>query len=66
MRIPFLAIAVAVCIVLSVTTLVIGGLFAGWDIWGILTSQSALLIYLVLFLIIVFLAFKYFCSKDTR
>lgn len=66
MRIPFLAIAVAVCIVLGVATLVIGGLFAGWDIWGILTSPSALLIYLVLFLIIVFLAFKYFCSKDTR
>jgi hypothetical protein len=65
-HIPFTILALGVCISLGALVLLIGGLLAGWDVWSMLTSPTASLIYLILFTIVVVGVFKYFIGKDDR
>lgn len=58
--------SILACVAVAAIVLIIGGLLAGWDIWGMLTSSTALLIYVILLIVIVIALFKWFYDKDTR
>jgi hypothetical protein len=65
-HIPFTVITIAIGILIAGIVLAIGGTLAGWDIWNMLTSPTAWLIYSILFALAVVALFKYFMSKDSR
>ena len=65
-HIPFTILAMTVFIVLAVVLLVTGCLIAGINVWTALTSYKAIFIYVILFILIVVAAFKYFTDKNTR
>jgi hypothetical protein len=46
--------------------LAVGGLLAGWNLWNMLTSSTALLIYTIVFGIAIVAVFKYFIDRDSR
>lgn len=61
-KIPLWAYIALAVVLLGTAALVIGGLLAGWDIWGALTSQTAVLIYVLVVIAGVCVAF-YMLSK---
>lgn len=65
-HIPFTAITLGVGILTAASILLLGGLLAGWNVFAMLTSRTAFLVYTVLFTIGVTILFKYFYDRDER
>lgn len=65
-HIPFTIITIGVGVVTAALVLMLGGLLAGWNIWAMLTSPTAWLIYTIVFGIAVVAVFKYFFDRDSR
>lgn len=54
-NLPTIALPIAIFIVLATVMLVIGGTLAGWDIWGGLSSKTAILVYFLIVTAVVIL-----------
>lgn len=65
-HIPFTVITIATGVLTAGIILAIGGTLAGWNIWNMLTSPTAWLIYSILLVLVAVALFKYFMSKDSR
>lgn len=62
-RIPTLLIPIIVLFVVAVTAILIGGSIAGWDIKGFLTSPTGTLMYVIILLGILGLAYYLVFSR---
>lgn len=65
-HVPFVIIPTAILLAVAALILATGGWLAGWDIVGILTSPTAILIYAILFVAVSVVAFKHFSDRDLR
>ena len=65
-HIPFTIVTIGVGTIVAALALALGGLLAGWDIWSMLVSPTAWLVYTLIFGIAVIALFKYFFNRDSR
>lgn len=65
-HIPFTIITIGVGVLFAATILLVGGMLAGWNVWKMVTSPTAWLVYAALLFVAVVALFKYFLSKDER
>ena len=65
-RIPFIVFPIGIGVVVAAIVLCIGGTIAGWHIARALVSNTAILVYAVLILVVLSLGIVWFTTKNRR
>lgn len=62
-HIPLLVIPIAALLVIAISALLVGGTIAGWDIVGFLTSPTAILVYVIAFVILLGVVYYFVVAR---
>lgn len=65
-HIPYIVITLIVSVLLALLMFIIGGSLAGWNVWGMLGSPMAFLIYAIILVLLVVAIFKHFSDSNAR